>query len=765
MTYKYQTLIFDLETDGLLHELTRVHIMVIREFETGRSWVFRRNRHEDNILEGIKMLNEAETLVMHNGVGFDCPALWKVYGEDFSPKGKMRDTLVMCRMYFADQKERDFRLHRRGLLDGKNIGTHTLEAWGQRLGYPKDDYSKRRAAELKEQFPDLPKEEINRLVWATWNQDMEDYAIVDGEVTEALWDKIVKIPWSEEAIILEHRVHELMERATRNGFPFDMEGARRMEEDLRTNFDEKTARAKEHFGSWWVPKKWYEGKPRPELGEENSNRHHWGEVVVPTRSVNYKDPAKGDRIEGAAFCPVVMKDFNPNSRPMIIDRLMKIYEWEPQDFTETITKRWPKGTPKVDDEILRDIGKTVPIAIDLAEIFYYKKRLGQLVDGDNGWIQKAQLFNDGYIHPRFIVGGAVTNRATHSNPNIAQVPRVVFKKLKQWQEKGVTYRLEKGELVYGIERPDGSFDMNLTPLLDPDGKQFVGTPKIAKKGDIILNKVGETITAEGGEYVYDKEGKIETKKSLMKGRAGDHGWECRSLFIVPDGWKLMGADQKGIELRCLGHYMAEYDGGKYGRLCVESDPHDLHQQVMELDSRDTAKTFIYAMIYGAGPFKLGITLEPALAVRPAAAKNLGIEMNRRIMTRIPALGSVVKAVQKEARRGYLDALDGRRLFVRSPHAALNTKLQGAAATISKMWCVLFEEYMEDAGLVHGWEGDFAVLAWVHDELQVAVRDDQRIMDIAKECIERAGRNAGKLLNFSMPVDVDVKFGRNWAETH
>jgi hypothetical protein len=564
------------------------------------------------------------------------------------------------------------------------------------------------------------------------------------------------------------------------------------------------------------------------------------------------------------------------------------------------------GTPKVDDEVLRDLSKTVPIAFDLAEIFYAKKRLGQLVDGDNGWMKKAMLFGDGRIHPRFIVGGTVTNRASHTSPNIAQVPRVVFKKLPQFEEPNVSYRFTNEGIIYGIERSDGSFDRDLTPLLDPDGKQFIGVPKKAKPGETYLAKDGETYVAEGGEFIYDKDGKIETKKSLMKGRAGDHGFECRSLFVAPPGWVLMGSDQKGIELRCLGHYMHEYDKGDYLRLCVESDPHDLHQAVMELDSRDVAKTFIYACvpmdttvltrrgwkhhdelilgedvlsynaqtgkkewtpllevvrydeaplvrvsdsygfeayctpnhrwfgrsdhvsihvrqacqitpdfrilkdvyvageytgplaveshsaapvwcirtknesfvmrqgdqititgntIYGAAPYKQGCTIDPSLALRPAAAKALGEEMNRRIMTRIPALGSVVKAIKREAKRGYVTALDGRKLFVRKIHAALNTKLQGAGATISKKWVVLFEQYCEDAGLVHGWDGDFAILAWVHDELQVAVRDDPETRAIAEDCIRRAALDAGRYFDFKAPVDVDVKFGRNWAATH
>jgi hypothetical protein len=179
---------------------------------------------------------------------------------------------------------------------------------------------------------------------------------------------------------------------------------------------------------------------------------------------------------------VELKEFNPGSRPQIIDRLTKVYEWEPQEFTET-------GQPAVNDEVLRDLAHTIPICDELAELFYYNKRLGQLVDGKNGWIGKAMERGDGRIHATFNVGGTVTNRASHSNPNIAQVPRVVFKKLKQWEEENVVPRLPGRQDHLRDPRDDG--DDELTPLLDTasstprmwEGKQIGGVPKLdGRKG-------------------------------------------------------------------------------------------------------------------------------------------------------------------------------------------------------------------------------------------------------------------------------------------
>jgi len=780
--------VFDIETTGLLPYLTehlgnsvlsRVHILAIRDLHTGQTYVFRQNKRENSIARGIKMLNEADLLVGHNIVGFDIPALELLYPDVCDFQAMLRDSLVLSKVFFADEKDRDIRRWKRGEMEGKLIGRHGLEAWGARLGAPKGDYAKDKAEELKAQFPDASKEEITRLVWAEWSQEMEDYCVQDIEVNQQVWGLMAANPrrHSDTAIVLEHRIHHLMEKVTDNGFPLDEDAARVLEEELRIAVDEKEAKAVEHFGSWWVPSKWktigkeytaevYDDdgkpmldtstgkarktkvafKPREEFGEDAS-RQNWGEVTNPKKTMKYKPGSgKADKTVDCPYCPVELKEFNPGSREQIIDRLTKIYGWEPQEFTET-------GRPAVNDEVLRDLAHSIDICDELAELFYYNKRLGQLVDGKNGWIGKAQERGDGKVHATFNVGGTVTNRASHSNPNIAQVPRVVFKKLAQWLEEGVEPRFRQGKIIYGVpgvdEAGNPTYNENLTPLLDPEGKQVFGKP----------------VYDENGDFTYDGEGKLNTKKQMLKGRIGDHGWDSRNLFVVPDGWMLMGADQKGIELRALGHYMAEFDGGDYGRLCVESDPHDLHTAVLELDSRDTAKTFIYALIYGAQAFKLGTIINPALALKPQEAKRIGDEMQRRLMTRIPALGMLVKTIKKQAKSGMLDALDGRKLFVRAQHAALNTLLQGAGATIAKQWCINFAEYCEEDGLKHGWDGDFAIVAWIHDELQVAVRDDPRIMEICRKNIIDAAYDAGAQLGFTLPVDVDVKFGRRWAETH
>jgi DNA polymerase-1 len=247
----------------------------------------------------------------------------------------------------------------------------------------------------------------------------------------------------------------------------------------------------------------------------------------------------------------------------------------------------------------------------------------------------------------------------------------------------------------------------------------------------------------------------------LLGMAGGWGIESRRLFCVPEGWSLVGSDLAGIELRCLAHRMAKYDGGKYGQVLLEGDIHSENQTAAGLDSRDTAKTFIYAFLYGAGDEKIGKIVSPLSP--PHVQRKLGKELKSRFLKNIPALGRVIRDTQQQARRKYIVGLDGRRLFVRSKHAALNTDLQGMGATIANWWLVIIEEKLNEAGLQYGWDGDYTFAAWVHDEVQICCRIglEQTIMSI---CIE-AAKQAGEELGFSLPVDASASHGLNWSETH
>ena len=160
-------------------------------------------------------------------------------------------------------------------------------------------------------------------------------------------------------------------------------------------------------------------------------------------------------------------------------------------------------------------------------------------------------------------------------------------------------------------------------------------------------------------------------------------------------------------------------------------------------------------LYGAGDAKIG-----SIVGKGAAA---GKKLKEQFLEKLPALGKLKKAVDKAAERGYLIGLDKRRIPIRHKHAALNTLLQGAGAVIAKRWVVEIFHEAERRGLKYGWDADWTLLGYIHDECQVAVRKglEEEFGKMTTECARRAGDH----FNMGCPVDAEYKVGENWCETH
>jgi DNA polymerase I-like protein with 3'-5' exonuclease and polymerase domains len=241
-----------------------------------------------------------------------------------------------------------------------------------------------------------------------------------------------------------------------------------------------------------------------------------------------------------------------------------------------------------------------------------------------------------------------------------------------------------------------------------------------------------------------------------------YGGECRELFMVPDGWVQVGADASGLELRALSHYMARYDDGAYVKVILEGDVHTTNQTAASLDTRDQAKTFIYAFLYGAGDKKIG-TIVDSLASE-AARQAIGRKLKNKFLKNTPALAYLVRDVKAKARKdGYLRLPDGRRVYIRSEHAALNSLLQGAGAIICKRWIVEFNRRLTKLYGPQGWNGKWAGLGWIHDEVQLAVRPEI-VPDVQRILVESI-QHVTSVFQWRCPLDGEAKAGANWKETH
>lgn len=632
-------LVSDIEANGLLDTVTQFHCAVVIDYFTGekkhyRPWDF------EQYLKDLEMAASKGSLIcFHNGIGYDYPALKKLkkmhFGSNLNiPRSHILDTLVISRLVYSNLKDIDMGLMRSGKLSGKYVGLHSLKAWGYRLGILKGEYGEQEAA------------------WETFNEPMLDYCDQDVVVTVELLRKFLtnkwyfpegQNGWFSESVRLEHDAQWLMQKQERNGFAFDVEGAERLEMELRIEKESIRQELVSTFGSWYQPKGGTSAFLHPKTGHPLEK---YPKVKYPKAGAMYnkdgKTKAKTLYFAGRPFTPVSYIEFNPASRDHIAKVLKEVCGWVP-------TKQTDAGNDVVDDETLKAMvehevfGPEMSRKVQLIRNYLVnQKTLGMLADGKNAWLKKQV---NGYIHGRVNPNGAVTGRATHSAPNLAQIPGCSDK-------KGV-----------------------------------------------------------GASY---------------------KGKECRQLFgashhkdrITGKPWIQVGVDASGLELRCLGHFMARFDGGAYIDVILNGDIHTVNQLAAGLPTRDNAKTFIYGFLYGAGNEKVG----QIVGMFGEAGKKAGKALTEKFLEQTPAIASLREMIKETLvaserweggtmqvawKRRWIRGLDGRRVHVRSPHAALNTLLQSAGGLICKKWIIEWDNGMRAAGYKHGWDGDYCFMAWVH----------------------------------------------------
>lgn len=406
-------------------------------------------------------------------------------------------------------------------------------------------------------------------------------------------------------------------------------------------------------------------------------------------------------VKGQPYTKLKQVVFNPGSRDHIA-HVLKVQGWVPKKFTDG-------GKAQFDEEVLQSVVAEFPQMEALDRYFMLEKRLSQLVGGKQAWLNHVVKDGPGgiaMIHGAMNPMGTATSRAAHFMPNLGQVPNM----------------------------------------------------------------------------------------------ASPYGPECRELFCAPPGFKFLGADMSGLELRGLAHYLAPMDGGKYMDIVCNGDIHWTHAQAMGLVGPDVdrdkhsklhtilredgSKRFIYAYIYGAWDDMCGQIIYDCLVkarrdggpegvalydkffpqgIKKTTLRNAGAKVRADFMTRIDGYAKLQERIQHQVKTyGWVYGLDERKIPIRSEHSALNFLIQSCGAILCKRWlCDVYEELCSK--YKWGWDGDFVMCLWVHDEGQFCVREG--LEEEIGAIIVKHARASGETYGFRGPLDSSFAIGATWRDTH
>lgn len=369
-------LIFDLETNGLLRETTKIHSLVI--YDTENDMLISCTDEDNdyfNIEYGLDLLEKADEIAGHNIIKFDLPVIQKLY-PNWKPRGEIFDTLLASKLAYPDIGEKDAIRMRKGTFPKSLFKKHSLKAWGYRLNELKGTYCETEDC------------------WSVWTRDMQTYCEQDVILTTKLFTLLKSKAIPSQVLALEHKFAKIISLQEQRGIQFNKEKAI----DLASILKKK------------------------QLETETELRKIFPDKVIKTVFVPKVNNKTRGYIKGEPFTKVTIEPFKPSSRQQVVERLKELYNWKPKVFTDA-------GQPKIDDEVLKSLPyKEAPM---LAEYYVLVKLLGYLTEGKNAWLK---LEKNGVIYGGVDTIGAVTRRCTHNNPNLAQTPNAAAPYGKECRE-------------------------------------------------------------------------------------------------------------------------------------------------------------------------------------------------------------------------------------------------------------------------------------------------------------------------------------------
>lgn len=421
----------------------------------------------------------------------------------------------------------------------------------------------------------------------------------------------------------------------------------------------------------------------------------------------------------------------------------------------------------------RAVSPSLPLVIEVEE---------NKVKGEYGYIKKPFLKSGAYSQS--VIDWCNANSiSTRSNIVGAPFSRITFRKVnlnsndetkdyllesgwepKEWNtnDEGIrtSAKLSKDDPFEGV---NGKLGRLVAKRVQCRQRKSIieGLLKLIRDDGAIASSVANL--AETGRATHRNIVNIPGAKSF-------YGKQMRQIFVARPGKVIVGTDSDSCQIRMLAARMndpaytqAILDGKKEDG----TDLHSVNQRAAGLRTRDEAKSFFYAFLFGAGDQK----------ITKLTGKN-GKDLKEKFLAGLPALGNLIESLKKEWRSnakqrfnpkfnkmeyygGWVRGLDGRPVFIQSEHQILVYVLQSdEAIMMAKAYC-LANKYIRDRGYTYG--RDYGFLIWMHDEYQVECLES--IKSEIKECCEVAIEDAAKFYNISCPHIGSSDFGYNWAETH
>lgn len=742
---------FDIETNGLVNP-TKIHVIVCIDIDTGEEFVFDEDFHAF-----VNFAKEVSLWIGHNSIYFDHKILTHFFGIVF-PKKQCFDTLVLSQLLNADRE-----------------GGHSLEAWGTRLGFPKQEHED----------------------WSIYSPAMRQRCITDTQLTVKLYHHLMKVvnrngSAFDKAIKVEMLARWSAREMSDNGFRFNITDARALYLELEQRRGELDKLLLESF----EPKVEYiqlKTKVKDYIIEKEQCLlrlpKNVGRIIKDTIKKIEKglsEPLENttQKIERISTknekkditqTEIIIEGKRESGIIVTLSTLGNTIE---TDCMACLLESMTSCLKNKEDAALyvNAIRNSLSIIVTEPDVFVDCSALNAILLSDNTkLLEKLQKATS----PR------LKELVTHFNPGS---PKQIVDRLWEagWKpiNKTKTHELaERNKCVTDRHKRYGwkVDETNLSTLPEgyPKGFDVLLEHMIVSSRMRTLTEWMNVYNPDTGRihgtfnplgtkthrcvHSSPNMGNIATKKTIkynserLRKLATDLGGRMRAMWICDDDTVLVGTDMESAHLRIFAHLINDKEFINAlitGRKEDGTDPHSVNKRKLGhvCVDRDRSKTFIFTYLNGGTANRVrtifGCTLSEArTALEGFVASYPGLKRLRE--ERIPV----------DAARGYFQGVDGRLVVNDSEHLMIGMYLQNMESVLMKHACEMWK------GILDRLKIDYRLINWVHDEWVTEVKGGEEVAKKVGRIQAWSIAKVGKMFKLNCPMGGESKIGKDWLEVH